>query len=82
MSVDYNQDGAVEHALLLGHSRSAPGVDQFINRLFWFSWYGICTQDHWVIIILSQEIVEGGGFDRPPDDALHGFGGSSLLCKA
>lgn len=86
MSIDYNRDGvvdlAVEHALLLGQSRSTPMVDQFMDKLFWFSWYGICTRDHWVINILSQEFVGGGGLGRPPDGALHGAEGSSLLGRA
>lgn len=47
LSVDYNRDGAVdvavEHALSLGQSRSPPMVDQFMDKIFWFSWYGICT---------------------------------------
>jgi len=50
MPVDYNRDGAVdlaiEHAHSLGESGSAPVVDQLMDRLFWFSWCGICTRDH------------------------------------
>ena len=67
-------DLAVEHAHSLGESRSTPVADQFMDKLFWFSWYGICTRDHWVISILWQEFVGGGGISRPPNDALHGAG--------
>jgi len=48
--IDYNWDGAVdlavEHAHSLGESWSALVADQFMDRLFWFSWYGICTRNH------------------------------------
>jgi len=50
MSIDYNQDGAIDLAFecahSLGESRLAPTTDQFMDRLFQFSWYGICTWDH------------------------------------
>lgn len=35
-----------------------------------------------MINILWQEFVGGGGIGRPRDGALHGAGGSSLLCGA
>lgn len=83
MSVEYNRDGAVdlavEHAHSLGESWSTQVVDQFMDRLFWLSWYGICMRDHWVINILWQEFVGEGGIGGPLDGALHGARGSSLL---
>lgn len=71
---------AVEHEHSLGESRSTLVADQFMDRFFWFSWYGICTRDHRVINILWQEFIGGGGIGRPPDSDLYGARDSSILC--
>ena len=39
-------DLAVEHAHSLGESRLATVADQFMDGIFWFSWYGISTWHH------------------------------------
>lgn len=46
VSVDYNWDGTVERAHSLGESQSASVANHLMEKLFGFSWYGICTRDH------------------------------------